>query len=342
MGSDLMRYNILGKTKLEVSVVGFGGIPIQRVSEKDASALVNRAIDLGINFFDTARAYTNSEVKMGLALQGRRQEIVLATKSLSRSKKEMYADIRTSLDNLKTDYIDLYQLHNVKDKATFQQICGQDGALAALTEAKAAGLIRYIGITSHIKDFVTETLEHPEIATVQFPFNPIETNQTQNLFEAAGKNGSGVIIMKPLAGGAFRNTRLALRYILQHPVSTVIPGMDALDQVEANVAAGCLKQELTTDERQLLDAEIKELGESFCRRCDYCQPCPQMIDISTIFLLDGYLTRYNMPDWAKTRYRDLPVHAEACVDCGICEERCPYKLPIRQMIQAAAGRLAGA
>ena len=334
-----MRYEVLGRTGLKVSVVGFGGIPLQRVSEKEAAALVNRALDLGINFFDNARAYTDSEVKLGAALQERREEALIATKALSRTKNEMVAEIKTSLANLRTDYIDLYQLHNVKTKAEFQQICGKDGALAALAEAKAAGRIRHIGITGHIKEFLPETLERPEIETVQFPFNPVETHATANLFSAAAQADAGVIIMKPLAGGALRNASLALRYILQHPVTTVIPGMDALNQVEENAAVGGQTPELTQPEQQQLAEMVQELGATFCRRCDYCQPCPQGIDISTIFLLDGYLTRYHLPEWAKMRYRNLPAQAADCVDCGACEERCPYQLPIRQMIQQAAVRL---
>lgn len=334
-----MHYNILGKTGLRVSAVGFGGIPLQRVSERDAVVMVNKALDLGINFFDNARAYTDSEAKLGLAMQGRRKEGIIATKSLSRTKEAMAADIRTSLTNFQTDYIDLYQLHNVKDSAVFEQVCGADGALTALCEAKEAGLIRHIGITGHIKEFLPEAMEHPEIDTVQFPFNPIETNQVQNLFTAAKKTDAGIIIMKPLAGGALRNTTLALRYILQHPVSTVIPGMDALPQVVENAAAGCLEQGLTQDEQQLLSEEIKKLGDSFCRRCDYCQPCPQGIDISSVFLMDGYLTRYNLPDWAKMRYMGLPAQVDSCVECGNCEERCPYNLPIRQMLREAGERL---
>ena len=334
-----MEYRTLGKTGLRVSVVGFGGIPIQRVSAAEANAIVNRALDLGINFFDTARAYTDSEEKLGAALKARRKEAVIATKSMARTGEAMAADIKKSLETMGLDYIDLYQLHNVKSKRELDRVLSPDGALAALKEAKKEGLIRHIGITGHIKDFLSQTLVLEEIETVQFPFNAVETVGVQELLKQAGAMGKGVIVMKPLAGGALRNGNLALRYILEHDVTTVIPGMDSLQQVEENAGVGNAPLTLTAAERYALDEEVKTLGGAFCRRCEYCKPCGQNIDIPTVFLLDGYYTRYNLQDWARERYRALKAGADACIGCGECEERCPYNLPIRQMLAEAAARL---
>ncbi len=334
-----MEYRTLGKTGLRVSVVGFGGIPIQRVSAAEANAIVNRALDLGINFFDTARAYTDSEEKLGAVLKARRKEAVIATKSMARTGEAMAADIKKSLETMGLDYIDLYQLHNVKSKRELDRVLSPDGALAALKEAKKEGLIRHIGITGHIKDFLSQTLVLEEIETVQFPFNAVETVGVQELLKQAGAMGKGVIVMKPLAGGALRNGNLALRYILEHDVTTVIPGMDSLQQVEENAGVGNAPLTLTAAERYALDEEVKTLGGAFCRRCEYCKPCGQNIDIPTVFLLDGYYTRYNLQDWARERYRALKAGADACIGCGECEERCPYNLPIRQMLAEAAARL---
>jgi predicted aldo/keto reductase-like oxidoreductase len=334
-----MEYRTLGKTGLKVSVVGFGGIPIQRVSAAEANAIVNRALDLGINFFDTARAYTDSEEKLGAALKARRKEAVIATKSMARTGEAMAADIKKSLETMDLDYIDLYQLHNVKSKRELDRVLSPDGALAALKEAKKEGLIRHIGITGHIKDFLSQTLVLGEIETVQFPFNAVETVGVPELLKQAGAMGKGVIVMKPLAGGALRNGNLALRYILEHDVTTVIPGMDSLQQVEENAGVGNAPLPLTAAERYALDEEVKTLGGAFCRRCEYCKPCGQNIDIPTVFLLDGYYTRYNLQDWARERYRALKAGADACIGCGECEERCPYNLPIRQMLAEAAARL---
>lgn len=335
-----MKYRELGKTGLKVSVVGFGGIPIQRVPVEDAGAVVNRALDLGINFFDTARGYTDSEAKLGAVLKKRRKEAIVATKSMARTREAMAADIKKSLETLGVDYIDLYQLHNVKDRAALEQVQSPDGALAALREAKKEGLIRHIGITGHIKSFLLEAIEKiKEIETVQFPFNAVETAGAQELFDLAGKTGAGIIIMKPLAGGALRNTNLALRYILEYPVSTVIPGMESLEQVEENVLVGRDVLPLSDEERKALEEEAGKLGAAFCRRCEYCQPCPQGIDIPMVFLLDGYYTRYDLKEWARERYLDLQAKADTCLECGECEERCPYNLPIRRMLADAATRL---
>lgn len=335
-----MKHRTLGKTGLRVSVIGFGGIPIQRVPAGEAGAIVNRALDLGINFFDTARGYTDSEAKLGAALKKRRTEAIIATKSMARTREGMASDIKKSLETLGVECIDLYQLHNVKDKAALEQVLSPEGALTALKEAKKDGLIKHIGITGHIKSFLLEALKTGELETVQFPFNAVELKGAQELLDLAGKKGAGVIVMKPLAGGALRNTSPALRFILEHPVSTVIPGMDMLKQVDENALAGSDPLPLSAEERKILEEEGGKLGVAFCRRCEYCQPCQQGIDIPSVFLFDGYYTRYDLKDWARDRYRALQAKADSCLGCGECEERCPYNLPIRRMLADAAARLA--
>ncbi len=334
-----MQYRTLGNTGLKVSVVGFGGIPIQRVPSAEAGAIVNKALDLGINFFDTARGYTDSEEKLGAVLKLRREKVVVATKSMARTKEGMAADIRKSLDTMGLEYIDLYQLHNVKSRGELDAVLDKNGALSALVEAKKAGLIGHIGVTGHLKDFLMETLRVAEIETIQFPFNAVETVGVPALLEKAAEKGMGVIVMKPLAGGALRNGSLALRYILAHAVTTAIPGMDCLEQVEENAAVGGAPLPLTIDEKKMLDEETKTLGGEFCRRCEYCKPCSQGIDIPGVFLMDGYYTRYNLQDWARDRYQSTKIKADACIECGECEERCPYNLPIRRMLADAAARL---
>jgi len=334
-----MEYRRLGKTDLKVSVIGFGGIPVQRIDTASAEKVVKRAVELGINFFDTARAYTDSEEKLGLALKKHRDQVIIATKSMARDKKSMAEDIDKSLRTMGVDYIDLYQMHNVKDKETLEQVLGADGALAALIEAKEKGKIRHIGVTGHIKAMLLEILKTEEIETVQFPFNPVETDGAKDVIDLAGKMDAGIIVMKPLAGGALTNAKLSLRYILEHPVSVAIPGMDSLEQVEENAAVGNERKPLTDQEQEELAQLVEKLGTSFCRRCEYCLPCQQGIDIPSVFLFDGYYTRYDLKDWAIGRYQALKVKADACVECGECEERCPYNLPIRAMLKEAARRL---
>jgi len=258
-----MQYRTLGKTGLKVSVIGFGGIPIQRVSEAESAVIINRALEKGINFFDTARAYTDSEAKLGAALGKQRKEVIIATKSMARSAEAMTADIKKSLETMGVDYIDLYQLHNVKDRRAFEQAFGPGGALEALKQAKKEGIVKHIGITGHIKDFLIEAIKTGELETVQFPFNAVETSGAGELLELARETGTGVIVMKPLAGGALRDADLALRFILEYPVSTVIPGMDAPEQVDQNAAAGDEPRPLSDSERKYLEEVAAKLGSRF-------------------------------------------------------------------------------
>ncbi|MCF8010254.1 MAG: aldo/keto reductase [Clostridiales bacterium] len=333
-----MKYRTLGQTGINASVIGFGGIPVQRISEDEAEIVVDKALDMGINFFDTARGYTDSEVKLGKVLGKRRSEAVIATKSMARSKEEMAKEIRSSLNDIGVDYIDLYQFHNVKDKDSYDKIFAPGGALEALKEAKEEGLVKHIGITGHVKTYLRDALKTGEVETVQFPFNAVETEDDAGLFSLAREMNVGIIVMKPLAGGALNNINYALRYILEYPVSVIIPGMDSVEQVEENVKAGACEA-LSEEEKNKLAKEAGELGTVFCRRCEYCQPCPQGINIPVVFLLHGYYTRYNLKDWAKERYKTLPVKVDACIECGECEEKCPYNLPVRQLLKEAAETL---
>ncbi len=334
-----MQYRVLGRTGLKVSVIGFGGIPIQRISESQAAAVINRALELGINFFDTARGYTDSEAKLGAVLGKRRSEAVIATKAMSRTAEGMAADIQNSLQTMGLDYIDLYQLHNVKDSRAFGQVFGPGGALEALKQARKDGLVKHIGITGHIRSFLVQALKTGELETVQFPFNAVEAAGAGELLDLAAQTGTGVIVMKPLAGGAITNPGPALRYILEYPVATVIPGMDAPEQVDQNASVGADPRPLAGAERKALEELAAKLGSTFCRRCEYCQPCPRGVDIPMVFLLDGYFTRYELQDWARERYREMKITARDCVECGECEEKCPYSLPIRSMLAEAVTRL---
>lgn len=331
-----MQYRELGQTGLKVSVIGFGGIPLQRIDLDQGAQVVEKALAGGINFFDTARGYTNSETKLGQLMKGRRQEVILATKSMARTKQAMAADVDRSLAELQTDYIDLYQLHNVKDQGALAQVLASDGALAALKEAKAQGKIRHIGITGHIPEILVKALQTGEFATVQFPINIVELTFVEKVLSLAKELQMGTIAMKPFAGGAVQGNRVnALRFILEHGMDTVIPGMDAVAQVEENLQAGQELPELTSAERAKLEEEAGLLGETFCRRCEYCGPCPQGIDIPGVFLLEGYWSRYNLQGWARERYQPLVAKASDCIECGKCEERCPYQLPIREMLKQA-------
>lgn len=330
-----MEYVTLGKTGLRVSRVGFGGIPIQRITSEACSALFDSVVEAGINYIDTARAYTVSEAYLGEALRGRRDQFILATKSMARTREAMEKDIEASLKNLQTDYIDLYQIHNPSD-AQLDAVLAPGGAMEALREAKAAGKIGHIGLTAHAKSVFERALEIEEIETVMFPYNVVE-RQGEDLIARCKDKNVGFIAMKPMAGGAIEDADLAMRYIVSNPdVTVVIPGMYCKEEVAQNVAAAQSTEPLSAQEKERADAILAQLGEHFCRRCNYCAPCTVGISIPSVFLFEGYLSRYGLEDWARERYATLNIKASACIECGACESRCPYHLPIRQMLKESA------
>ena len=330
-----MQYRTLGKTNLTISRLGFGGIPIQRIDAEGTRTLMHQLKDAGVNYIDTARGYTVSEEYLGYALEGIREDFVLATKSMSRTKEAMEADIATSLKNLRTDYIDLYQVHNPTPDQ-LKQVVAPGGALEALLEAKAAGKVGHLGVTAHSLDTFKMALEMDWVETIMFPYNIVES-QGQDLIHACAEKNIGFVCMKPLAGGAIEDATLALRYICANPdVTVVIPGMADPKELEQNIAAVADTAPITEEEQKKFQAVRDDLGTQFCRRCNYCQPCTAGISISNVFLFQGYLRRYGLGDWAKNRYSALEKKASDCVDCGLCESRCPYNLPIREMLKAAA------
>lgn len=327
-----MEHKVLGKTGLKISQMGFGGIPIQRIDAEGTKKLMRRLVESGVNYIDTARAYTVSEEYLGYALEGIREKFVLATKSTARTKEAMAQDIDISLQKLNTDYIDLYQIHNPSE-AELAQVIAPGGALEALLEAKEAGKIGHIGITLHSAKLFAMAVEYDWVETVMFPYNIVET-QGEELIRLCGERNIGFIAMKPLAGGAIDDATLALRFICQNPhVSVVIPGMAEEKELDQNLAAVGDPSPLTQQEQEKIRSIRDSLGTQFCRRCNYCQPCSAGISIYTMFLLEGYYNRYDLKDWATARYQKMDKTASDCIGCGICETRCPYNLPIREMLK---------
>jgi len=330
-----MEYRVLGKTGLKISRVGLGGIPIQRIDAEGTRQLVYQLMEAGVNYIDTARGYTVSEQYLGYALEGIRDKFVLATKSMSRTYDAMAKDIDISLGNLKTDYIDLYQVHN-PNMAQLEQVTGEGGALEALLEAKEQGKIGHIGLTAHSLEVFEKALELPWVETIMFPYNIVET-QGEELIKKAAQKNIGFVDMKPLAGGAIEDAALAVRFLVSNPdVTVVIPGMADPKEVEVNLAAAESTAPLSAEEQEKVKQVREVLGTQFCRRCNYCAPCAVGIQIPSVFLFQGYLDRYGLADWAKDRYGAMAVKASACIQCGACEPRCPYGLPIRQMMKEAA------
>ncbi len=333
-----MEYRILGKTGLKISAFGFGGIPIQRIDAQGTRVLLQALKEKGVNYIDSARGYTVSEAYIGYGLEGIRDHFVLATKSMARDKAGMARDIDISLKNFRTDYIDLYQIHN-PNAAQLEQVLAPGGALEALQEAKAAGKIGHIGITLHSLDLFKQVLDYDWVETVMFPYNLVELQAEECIAKCAEKN-IGFIDMKPLAGGAIEDAGLAMRFLAQNPnISVVIPGIASVSELEENLAAFRSAAPLTAEELQKIEDIRKTLGTQFCRRCNYCAPCTAGIQIPGVFMMEGYFSRYDLKDWAMGRYNAMEKYASDCVECGICETRCPYNLPIRQMLKKAAAVL---
>lgn len=330
-----MQYVTFGKTELTVSRVGFGGIPIQRIKKEGARALFDKLLECGVNYIDTARGYTVSEEYIGEAIDGRRDKFILATKSMARDKAGMEKDIGISLNNLRTDRIDLYQVHN----PTMEQldaVLAEGGALEALMEAKEAGKIDHLGITAHSLAVFERALELDWVETIMFPYNIVES-QCEHLLEKCREKNIAFIAMKPFAGGAIEDGEAALRYIAANELVTVsIPGMYCIEEIETNTKYGADSSPLDEELQSRVDKIRSELTGNFCRRCNYCAPCTVGISIPNVFLFAGYLERYGLGDWARGRYNTLKVKASECIECGVCETRCPYELPIREMLKKAA------
>lgn len=330
----VLKEKILGKTGLKVKTFGFGGIPIQRISEEEAIEVVRKCYDLGVNYFDTARNYSNSEDRIGKALEDVRENVYLATKSNKRTAEELNDELEISLKNLRTDYIDIYQLHNVSNEDQWKQIREPGGALEAAHAAKEEGKIHHISVTSHSPALSLKLVSSDLFSTLMIPYNYLTTEPEQELLPLCQKHDVGTIIMKPFGGGAFSNANTAMKYVLSNPnVDIVIPGMMTTDEVDENFKVWQGEWTLTDKERELIEQDKLELGEQFCRACNYCQPCPQGIPISFILRAEKQMLR--RMGWSESRVKavkDAKEKLDSCIDCGQCEDRCPYELPIRDLL----------
>ncbi len=306
--------------------MGMGGIPIQRLDARRSDRLLEKAVASGISFFDTARGYTDSESKFGRVLSLHRDRVVIASKSFSRGAADILGDIETSLRLLQTDHIDIYQCHNVASESDLEKVLAADGAVAGLVKAKEQGKILHIGLSGHKPRILSLALSRFAFATIQVPCNFMETEAMQELIPLARRRGIGVIAMKPVGGGNIRETALNFRFIFSQGVDVAIPGMDAEKQIEENVAALADLSPLRPGETARLQKEKDRLGDSFCRRCEYCMPCPQGLPISFLHVLKNYYFLYDLKDWVWERMDALAKTYKDCAACGQCVKKCPYHL----------------
>jgi predicted aldo/keto reductase-like oxidoreductase len=328
-----LRNVTLGRTGLRVSRVGMGGIPIQRPPMEEAVRVINHALDVGINFIDTSIGYGDSEIRIGKAIAGRRDEVVLATKGRWQDRKTVEDSIHQSLQRLGTDRIDLWQMHNIRDPEAYEGVVAPGGSLEAAMETLDEGKILHLGFSTHNLEVAMKGVESGLFETVQFPFNFIAREAAGELIPLAEEHDVGFIGMKPFAGGNITDARLAIGYVLQHGNVVPDPGIEKTEQVDEIVGLMDEGIELTDGDRARMDAIRDELGNRFCRQCMYCMPCPNGVEIWLLTYMRNLFRLWPRERVVSGWFSDAAETAVRCVQCGECEERCPYQLPIRELIQ---------
>jgi uncharacterized protein len=330
MRSGALRQVVLGKTGLSVSAVGFGGIPIQRVSEAEAAAAIHRALDLGVNFFDSAAGYSDSQKKIGAALTSRRERVVLASKSGDRTRDGILRDIDRARAEFGVDRIDIYQLHAVNTPDDYARCRAPGGAVEGLVEARTRGWIAHAGVTSHSIDLSMEMIDNPLFETIQFPFNLVTAEPKDDLIPKARRLNLGFIVMKPLCGGQYDDAGLAFKFLNAYPDLVPIPGIETPAEIEEIVRIVLSGETLKGDDRRRANAIVRRLGKRFCRRCGYCQPCPRGIPITLAMIFDSFARRFPVEGVRAGLAATLNEKIPTCTGCGECEKKCPYELPIRK------------
>lgn len=331
----------LGRTELRVGLLGLGAMGIidhHQPSRAHAGRLIHRALDLGVNLIDTAAAYFDSEEVLGQFLGPRRAGVVLCTKSFMRSARRLEGELLQSLRRLRSDHVDVFQLHHVQYPHELAQVLRPGGAYELLRRYRQRGAVRFIGITSHHPGVLEDALRTGLFDTVQFPYNPLEAGTFAPVLKTAGELDLGTLAMKPLSGGRLSQVEAALGYCAAAPISCVLAGCSTVEQVERDVAALSGELVVSEAEQQRLEAQLAELGELFCRRCRYCEGvCSAGLPIADIFRCHDYLVLNQF--YARQEYRTLGHTPAECADCGRCEQICPYHLPVRKMLRLAHDEL---
>lgn len=320
----------LGRTGLLVTKTAFGALPIQRISREEAVRLVRRAYEAGINYFDTANMYTDSEEKLGEALHGVREHVVISTKSGGTDRKTVQAHIEESLRRLQTDYIDLFQFHN---PAVLPDINDPEGPFAAALEAKRKGYIRHIGITNHRLKIAHEAIDSGNFETLQFPFCYLASEQDLELVRLCGEHDMGFIAMKGLSGGLLNNAEACYAFMQQHPNVVPIWGIQHEWELDQWLELTERNPQMTPELQAVIDRDRRELAGDFCRSCGYCLPCTVGIDIPQAARMMQLLGRspyqpYMSEEWYKKMHK-----IEECVHCDACKSRCPYGLDTPALLE---------
>ena len=322
---------ILGKTGIEVNKNGFGALPIQRITKAEAVYILQKAFYNGINYFDTARAYTDSEEKIGAAFSYIRGKLIISTKTAAKTGEGLKKDLEESLRMLQTDYIDIYQFHN-------PDFCPRPGdgtgLYEAALEAKRQGKIRHIGITNHRIPLAKEAIESGLYETLQFPFSYLAAETDLELVDACKKADMGFIAMKALSGGLIQNSACAYAFMAQAQFDHVAPiwGIQRESELDEFLSYQVCPPSLTGELKEVMEKDRKELSGDFCRGCGYCMPCPAGIEINNCARMGLLLRRSPQASWLSAEWQEKMKKIEECKHCGQCMKKCPYSLNTPELL----------
>ncbi len=313
----------LGKTGIVSPKNAFGALPIQRVTDDEAVAILRRAYEGGFTFFDTARAYSDSEHKLGLAFAGMRDKITIATKTMAQTAEGLWRDLEQSLSALGTDYIDIYQLHN---PSFCPKPGGEDRLYDALMEAKAQGKIRHIGITNHRLHVAKEAVESGLYETLQFPLCYLAAEPDLELVELCRQHNVGFIAMKALSGGLITDSAAAYAYLAQFDNVLPIWGIQRMSELEEFLSYFDNPPSMTEEMTETIARDRAEMAGDFCRGCGYCMPCPVGIEINNCARMAQLIRRSPSANWLTPAAQEKMMRIEQCLECGACAAKCPYGL----------------
>lgn len=323
----------LGRTGIEVLRLGFGGIPIQSLPEDDAVSVVRCVLDQGLEYIDTARGYTNSEERIGKALKAFGRRPVISSKSPVRTAEGIRKEVETSLRTLAVEKIDIYFSHAVNNHQQYEAVMRPGGAYEGLQRARDDGLIGHIAISSHSLDLLEHALKEDRFEAIMVCYSFLEPEAEEKVIPLAREKDVGIVAMKPFSGGTIESAALALKYVFSCPGVVAIPGLHYTKQARENWEVFSGDWSCTPEELTQMEAMRVEFSEAFCRRCEYCQPCPESIPIQVVLATKRILRNFGDMAFRREWFINAMAAARNCTECGQCQEKCPYNLPVPQMMK---------
>lgn len=325
-----MKKVTLGRTNITSPKNAFGALPIQRISVSDSTKLLQKAYENGFTFFDTARSYTDSEEKLGIALSDVRKNITIATKTAAKTPDDLFRDLETSLKLLKCDCIDIYQLHNIP-------FCPKEGdgsgMYEALQKAKNEGMIKYIGLTNHRPNVALEAVESGAYDTLQYPFCYLAVDSDIRLVEKCKEKNVGFIAMKGLSGGLITNSKAAYAWMERFDNVLPIWGIQREWELDEFISYMNEPPMMNSELEAIIENDRKELLGNFCRACGYCMPCPQGIEINNCARMSQLIRRSPSAQWLTPQYQEKMMKIDDCIECGQCKQKCPFGLDTPNLLR---------